>query len=54
MRVHIKIEFPCGYKYELDAQTALLEVWNQKNNIPEVCPLHGRVCKQQNNWREVR
>lgn len=46
MRAHVKIEFPCGYKYEIDILTGLFEAGNfsiENSRIKE-CPLHGKYC----------
>jgi hypothetical protein len=44
----IKIEFPCGYKYEADVRTAVFEEAkiSSDNFQMKECPLHGKKCRR--------
>jgi len=39
-KIEYKIEFPCGYKMDLKAESMFLG----ELEVPDVCPLHGKVC----------
>ena len=43
MKLHIKIEFPCGYKYEVIGKAFFIDT---KGCIPTECPLHEKGCKR--------
>ena len=46
MKTKLNIEFPCGYKYNLEFLTGILDTgFNEINNeLPDKCPLHGKNC----------
>lgn len=47
MKTTIKLEFPCGYKYEFEGETGLWEMgnlrWNEQD-VAKICPIHGKSC----------
>lgn len=47
-KAQIKIEFPCGYKYELNMEGLGLEAHTKEDEMP-ICPIHKEKCK-----REIR
>ena len=46
MRLKYKVEFPCGYKLEVDAKDSIFDSSSISGNIQSECPLHGKDCKR--------
>ena len=43
MKLDLKIEFPCGYKYEVRAKAWHIDAGE---TILTECPLHGKKCRR--------
>jgi len=46
MKANVKVEFPCGYKYELNIHNTIFDFGSTsiENEMPKECPLHGKNC----------
>lgn len=46
MEANMDVEFPCGYKFKMNAKAGIMDWGSIKANddLPDVCPLHGKNC----------
>lgn len=45
MQKKINVEFPCGYKYNIEEMSGMLDFGNYRNeSMPTECPIHGKKC----------
>jgi len=46
MKAHTKVEFPCGYKVEIEFNFGPFDMgsWDVEDKVPKECPLHGKNC----------
>ena len=46
MKGKVNVQFPCGYKYNLEVSAGFMGFGSMKANdeLPDKCPLHGKEC----------
>ena len=44
MKTNIKVEFPCGYKYEITCEYGAFDMGYVNEELPKECPIHLKEC----------